>query len=102
HRPVMSARDREVLWGCGAGRAGYGEDAEGCCVSQGGGRARHAVVASGSLRRGDGDGAAGAELLELPRGVGPALLGGLARGVEVGAQLVVELAALEHLVGDLQ
>src|SRR5215467_14200507 len=57
---------------------------------------------SGGLRGGDGDGAAGAELFQLAQQVGAALVGGFPLGVEVGAQVFIRFAALEHLVGDLQ
>src|SRR6185437_1500867 len=64
-------------------------------------QARHAG-SSGSLRGGDGDGAAGAEPFQLPQEVGSALLGRLPPGAEVSAEVLVRLAAPEHLVSDLQ
>src|SRR5215472_13238966 len=96
----MSARDRVMWYGCGAEGPLLGErgiwvawladDGDGNSVRQ-----------SGGLRRGDGDGAAWAELFQLPQQVGPALVGRFPAGVEVRAEVLIRLAAAEHLVGDL-
>src|SRR5215471_1277981 len=53
-------------------------------------------------RCGAGDGGAGVEFLELPEQPGLALFGRFAPGVEVRAEVLVGLAALEDLVGDLE
>ena len=53
---------------------------------------------SGGLRGGDGDDAAGVELLELPHQVVLPGIGGFAAGVEVGAQVGIRLAGLQDAV----
>src|ERR1700677_2624450 len=57
---------------------------------------------SGGLRGRDGDDAAGVEFLELPHQVVLPGIGGLAAGVEVGAQVGVRPAGLQDAVGDLE
>ena len=69
--PVMSARDRAARYvpGGGEGRARRGSGGGGSVLS-----GKRRTRPSGGLRRGDRDGAARAELFQLPQQVGAALL----------------------------
>jgi hypothetical protein len=82
--PVMSARDRarRYMPGSGEGRAGWRPGGSGSVIS---GNGRGWRRPSGGLRGGDGDGAARAELFQLPQQVGSALFGRFPLGVEVSA-----------------